>query len=301
MLVCSFDFCYLDGFKVTKQINMKRIILAASALSLVLVQSSCNSAEHSNTADLDASAVDSSALVKAIVLENNGITLIEVLNSPNFLDAKLTLKSPLSGTELKAGIQDFKFSVVSKEYKLGSLTADAGVKGCANSDKGQHVHLIIDNQPYEASYDTNYTTKAEITAGNHVVLAFLSRSYHESLKHKEAYSLTQFTIGDDQMDAADLTAPHLFYSRPKGEYKGNDISEVMLDFYLVNTSIGENGNYVKVTINDEASFKITKWAPYLMKGLKVGVNKVTLNLMDSADKLIPGPFNAVEREFTLVQ
>ena len=103
------------------------------------------------------------------------------------------------------------------------------------------------------------------------------------------------------MDKIDLNAPHLFYSRPKGEYKGADTENVMLDFYLVNTTIAKGGNYVQVTINDTVEFKIEKWAPYLIKGLPLGDNKIEIQLMDNAHKLIAGPYNAVERQFTLIK
>ena len=162
--------------------------------------------------------------------------------------------------------------------------------------------MILDNHPYEASYDTSYTLKDQVLAGNHVALAFLSRSYHESLKHDGAFQLVQFKVGDDDnMDEIDLNAQHLFYSRPKGEYKADDVNQVMLDFYLVNTTISEGGNYVQATFNNNIDFKITKWAPFFVKGLPLGVNKVELKLMDASGKLIPGPYNAVVREFSLLQ
>ena len=58
--------------------------------------------------------------------------------------------------------------------------------------------------------------------------------------------LTQF--GENQ--SYDLTNEFLFYSRPKGTYKGNDTKKLLLDFYLVNTDISPTGNKVKATIND---------------------------------------------------
>ena len=51
-----------------------------------------------------------------------------------------------------------------------------------------------------------------------VILAFLSRSYHESVKNPNAFFLTQIGEGEK----IDLTKEFLFYSRPKGVYKGKD-------------------------------------------------------------------------------
>ena len=57
--------------------------------------------------------------------------------------------------------------------------------------------------------------------------------------------LTQ--IGEEKVD---LNSEFLFYSRPKGTYKGKDTEKLLLDFYLINTTISPEGNKVKATIND---------------------------------------------------
>ena len=50
--------------------------------------------------------------------------------------------------------------------------------------------------PYSAHYDAK--VDKELKEGNYALLAFLSRSYHESLKHADAAILTNFTVGDPQ-------------------------------------------------------------------------------------------------------
>ena len=282
---------------------MKHIFLSSIAALSLFTFSSCGD----NNTDLPETSSDTTATViekdssSVIVLESDGITLTEVI-SPEFPDSKLTMLNPTLDTTLPVGPVNFGFNVEGGTYTLGSQSEDAETKGCANSSKGQHIHVILDNEPYEACYTNLYTTKAELEAGNHVALTFISRSYHESLKHKGAYQLTQFKVGDhDGMDSIDLEAPHLFYSRPKGSYEAENATNVMLDFYLVNTEISEGGNYVHVTFNDSVEFDITKWAPYFVKGLPMGDNKVQLQLMDKDGEMISGPYNVVEREFTLVQ
>jgi hypothetical protein len=131
-----------------------------------------------------------------------------------------------------------------------------------------------------------------------VVLAFLSRSYHESLKHYGAYVLRQFSVGEDDSNPVDLTSQHMFYSRPKGEYQGADTEKVLLDFYLVNTELSHEGNKVRATINSE-EFLIDKWVPHFINGLPDGDNSIKLELIDNAGNPIEGPFNSVERTVTL--
>ena len=105
-------------------------------------------------------------------------------------------------------------------------------------------------------------------------------------------------MGDGEAEEADLSAPHMFYSRPKGTYKGEGAKKVILDFYLVNTSISPEGNKVKATINGE-EFMITEWAPYAIEGMPLGELSVKLELIDAEGKLIESPFNPVERVVTL--
>jgi len=121
----------------------------------------------------------------------------------------------------------------------------------------------------------------------------LSRSYHESVKNKDAYILTQ--VGESDID---LENEFLFYSRPKGTYKGADTENLLLDFYLVNTEISKNGNKVRATIQD-TEFIIDEWAPYYIEGLPKGEINIKLELIDSSGNLIKTPFNPSIRNVIL--
>jgi hypothetical protein len=226
--------------------------------------------------------------------EKNGLKVYQLVGSPGYSDAKLTLLSP-TATNLNAGSDTFHFKLAN--YQLGAQTPDAGQKMCANSAKGQHIHFIMDNQPYVASYSADIAY--EMKPGHHVLLAFLSRSYHESLKHHDAYVLKEYNVGADAKDDFDEHAPHIFYSRPKGEYIGKqETGRLMLDFYLVNCDLSPKGYKVRATING-TEFTLTKWAPYMIEGLPLGDVKVKLELLDKNNQLVKSPFNGVERTCTL--
>lgn len=196
----------------------------------------------------------------------------------------------------QAGEVDFTFEV--GDYELGAQTEKNGAASMlANSDKGQHIHYIMDNDPYSAHYEPNF--KKEVSEGTHYLVAFLSRSYHESVKNDNSFIAKKIVVGDagDDMDV-DLDEPTLIYSRPKGEYSGADTENLLLDFFLLNTTLSENGNKVRATINGE-EFMITEWAPYVIKGLSKGEATIKLELLDGDGNLIPGGFNEVTRTVTL--
>lgn len=230
--------------------------------------------------------------------EDKGVKLTGFDNPTTFLDAKLELDPTLfAGKEmLDTGATTFKFKV--QNYTLGAQTPDAGTLMCANSAKGQHIHFILDNQPYQASYSPDVVSN--LKPGHHVLLAFLSRSYHESIKSHTAYILKEFDVAKKSPDQFDAKAPHIFFSRPKGEYVGEkETKKLLLDFYLINCTLSEKGFKVRATI-DGSVFTLTKWEPYFIEGLALGEHKIKLELLDKADKPVQTEFNGTTRTIKLL-
>lgn len=268
---------------------MKQLGKVSISLSvLFLVACGGNEQVESTTEMITDSAViesPSDNMQLGIAIEKNGLKFYEANIAKDFPIAKLSLSAPTKAAKLKAGEVQFDFLLA--DYELAVQTEDAEMRHCANSQEGQHIHYILNNSPYLAKYEPSF--KAELNEGNNVVLAFLSRSYHESIKNSTAFTLTNFPIGNVAGDF-DETAPHLFYSRPKGEYKGKDTEKVLLDFYLVNTILSKTGKKVKVIIN-ETEFIVDKWAPYFVEGLPEGENTFRIVLIDAEGNPVPGPFN----------
>src|SRR5437870_15671 len=175
--------------------------------------------------------------------------------------------------------------------------------------KGNHIHVILDNQPYEAYYELDQPFELRnVIEGKHTLRVFPSRPWHESFKNDGAFQMVEFTVkgGGDaskptttrtgqvmaspakspaanqnskvanaNMSASpapthegkdvgattagniDPTKSLLTYSRPKGEYTGDDSDPIMIDFWLSNAKLqGDNGQYrVRYSIDGgEAKF-----------------------------------------------
>jgi hypothetical protein len=217
--------------------------------------------------------------------ELQNITITKVVGSPEYENASLNIKA------IEMDDKESKFSFNIENYDLGIQTSKNFDYQLANSAKGQHIHFIVNNGPYSAHYTDSFSKGFE--KESNVILAFLSRSYHESVKNKNAFILTQ--VGENLVD---LESEFLFYSRPKGTYKGTDTEKLLLDFYLVNTEISSNGNKVRATIQD-TEFIIDEWAPYYIKGLPKGEINIKLELIDSSGNLIETPFNPSTRKVIL--
>lgn len=170
-------------------------------------------------------------------------------------------------------------------------------------EMGPHLHVILDNQPYIAVYDTDKPLVFEdLSPGTHSLRVFASRPWHESFKNEGAYAQTTFHIltkTDDNNPNPVL--PLLTYSRPKGSYGAEPI---MLDFYLTNAPLHliaqENPEddipdwRIRVSVNGE-SFLIDRWQPIYLKGFKPGKNWVQLEFLNEQGNPLKNVYNNTAR------
>src|SRR4051794_9551271 len=177
------------------------------------------------------------------------------------------------------------------------------------TQKGNHIHVILDNQPYEAYYELNQPFELRnLSEGKHTLRVFPSRPWHESYKNDGAFQMVTFTVkgggdvtkptttntgqkmaepskspaakpetaaasptpapeGKDYAPSTagniDATKPLLNYSRPKGEYKGEDADPIMIDFWLSNGKlVGDGGDYrVRYSVDGGQPKMLEKWEP----------------------------------------
>ena len=256
-------------------------------LLCLLFLSACGGDTKENEMDQGGDQEENDAMIGDGNPDNENITLTDMPPTEGFPNASIDDWKYTNGS--------FAYDV--SGYTFGKVTDDASQLMCANSEKGQHVHLIIDNEPYIAQYTPNFDEA--IADGEHHILTFLSRSYHESIKSPEAHRAVKVSVSNNNFSSQeDITDPMLFYSRPKGSYVGKEQTEnVMLDFYPVNATIGADDYTIKATINGK-EFMIDEWKPYYIQGLPMGESTVTLTLMQG-DSIVDAPLNPVRRTITL--
>ena len=205
--------------------------------------------------------------------------------------------------------------------------------------KGNHIHVILDNQPYEAYYELGQSFELRnVVAGKHTLRVFPSRPWHESYKNAGAFQMVRFTVkgGGDAAkptttnngqtmannnagasparEGKDFPAsnggdvnpskPLLTYSRPKGEYKGADTDPIMIDFWLSGAKLkGDGGEYrVRYIVDDDDPKFIDKWEPIWLSGWLGGKHTVRLELLDKNSRPVEnGGYNTTSREITVVK
>ena len=104
--------------------------------------------------------------------------------------------------------------------------------------------------------------------------------------------------------SVDPTQPLLTYSRPKGEYKAEDVDPIMIDFWLANARLqGDGGQFrVRYSVDGEEARFIDKWEPIWLSGWISGKHTVLLELVNKDGSLVKnGGYNQTVREVTVVR
>jgi hypothetical protein len=179
---------------------------------------------------------------------------------------------------------------------------------------GNHLHVILDNEPYEACYEvTQPFVLQKVAPGPHTLRVFASRPWHESYKNSGAFQSVSFTVRGDEksksattesMGEVDPTKPLMTYSRPKGEYKAEDADPIMIDFWLSNARLKGDGGELRIRyfIDDDDPRYIDKWEPVWLKGWTPGKHTVRLELLGADQYPIQkGAYNITTREITIVR
>jgi len=261
---------------------MKASIAALAAFALAGAVASCNNPTKNTTED------DSDGTVVVSPLEH----------SKEFPGASLEIASI---TTEKVGSDSAKVTVRYDVQNFQLTEQTEHDHHMANSHDGQHIHFILDNKPYAALYKPEHTVTLPVNS-EHYLMSFLSRSFHESIKTDEASKLVKFRIdADGKIEQLPTpTEVGLFYSRPKGEYKGEDTEQLLLDFFVANGTLGADGYKVKADINGE-EFVLDKWVPYEILSLTLGENTIKLTLVDKDGNPVAGDNVSVERKISLVE
>jgi hypothetical protein len=199
---------------------------------------------------------------------------------------------------------------------LGVDTEQPRKKEIWNDPEGQSLHIFIDNQPYfsvneafidalddvEEYYDqtAEFEIPFKLQPGMHVIRTFPVRSYNESVKSDRAFTASIFYFQEKKNNPEiDLSKPYLTYNEPQGEYDAVKNQPILLDFYLTNCDLSRDGYKVRLTIDNDNQRILTSWQPYYIYGLKKGMHRIRLELLDPSNNYVSGLFNDVTRTIVI--
>ncbi len=239
---------------------------------------------------------------------SSSVTITLGERSPAIEGAAASFASPQDSVV----VDDPNVSVVVnvENFEAGVQTETPRAEEIANSGNGQHTHVIIDNEPYLANYTPGEPFDiGTLEPGAHSLITFPSRSYHEAVKNDGAHDILNVYVGEETgAFPLDPSQPTIIYSRPKGTYSGAGAERIMLDFYLHNVTLSDDGYKARYTVRPAdatadaeplASITLTEWTPAFITGLASGNYIFRLELLDADGNVVPGTFNTTEREITV--
>jgi len=245
------------------------------------------------------------------------------------VESRIAITSPAQDEVVTSSNGAFTFQAKVENFDIGPFEFPSeGTPPCAidplgGRGGGQHLYLIIDNDQSYKIYGTPQAIVLEDPSeGEHIVRAFLSRSWEESMKgptEDEHFSIRRFYYNSTPSGGGiDRTVPLLSCNAPLGpEHDGPyKFDHVMVDFFVM---FGEPGNDcgVHVTLKDNqgavlAQNTLTGWEPHCIKGLpepeaeSIDIYHLTLRMVDGdgqpLQRMMRGSdMNTIEREFHVVR
>jgi hypothetical protein len=176
---------------------MRRISLPlAVALLTIAVLSGCTTADNANqnttaTTNVSPPGASPTPATQNLVVVERPQKIKDMMAQRGEQDqAKpmLSIVEPREGSTITGSTVNVKLNLSGdlKGYKPGKDPA---------TGMGNHIHVILDNQPYEAYYDLSQPFELRnVTEGKHTLRVFPSRPWHESFKNEGAFQMVTFNV-----------------------------------------------------------------------------------------------------------
>ncbi|HEV2884675.1 MAG TPA: hypothetical protein VGW36_07440 [Pyrinomonadaceae bacterium] len=307
-----------------------RLILIVNVLGLAFI-SACSRDSQDQTTAVTPVSPPPNQVLQVVPRPEKILQLMKQRGEQDEAQPELKIISPANNSVIKGDVVPVRLAL------SGDLRGYQPHKDPA-TEAGNHIHVILDNEPYEAYYELGQPFELRnVAAGKHTLRVFPSRPLHESYKNAGAFQMVTFTVeggGDtskvtsttdgqrmannnsgqaaregkdvaaSKAGAVDLAKPLLTYSRPKGEYKGTDADSIMIDFWLSNAKLkGDGGEYrVRYIIDDDEARFIDTWQPIWLSGWTAGPHSVRIELLGQDGYPVEnGGYNTTTREITVVK
>jgi hypothetical protein len=173
--------------------KLSRLALALCALAAAAALAGCSSDMNANTgANANANAAASpSPAAQALTTADRPQKIKDQMAQRGEQDSAAPV---LKIVEPKEGA-----TVSGSTVKL-DLALSGDLKGYQphkdpSTGMGNHIHVILDNQPYEAYYELGHPFELRnVSEGAHTIRVFASRPWHESYKNEGNFQMVSFTV-----------------------------------------------------------------------------------------------------------
>jgi hypothetical protein len=217
--------------------KLSRLLLVSCTLPLAAALAACSSDMNANSANANANAAASPTPAAQSLSEvERPAKVKEQMQQRGEQDsAAPTLKiveprdgATLTGASVKLTLQlagDLKGYEPHKDPSTGM---------------GNHIHVILDNEPYEAYYNLGQPFELRnVSEGRHTIRVFASRPWHESYKNDGSFQMATFSVkgggdaskptttnsGDKMADESGASRKVIAPVRPQSQANSNKPAE----------------------------------------------------------------------------
>jgi len=240
--------------------------------------------------------------------QKGGVRVIPMKSTPEPDEVEVRIAFPDEG-EVKTA-NPVKVQLRLEAFPLGFASDFPRARQIRDNEQGQAIHIILDGKHHfdineaiddvteNQEIDFDQTLEAiipyNLTNGIHVLRVFPVRSFGECLKGPSCFAADYFYFGKaENKPSIDLSKPYLTYNSPEGEYEINQ--PILLDFYLTNTQLSQDGYKVRLTIDGSDKRILTEWVPYFIYGLKKGSHTIKLELLSPQGAVLPPLFDDLQQ------
>ncbi len=169
-----------------------RLMLVCAACALLLV--GCTTADNSNantTVTTSVTPPPATPEVQNLVVGERPQKIKHMMSDRGQQDEAspvLRFVTPAAGATINGSTVNVKLNL------SGDLKGYQPMKDPATG-MGNHLHVILDNAPYEAYYNLGEPFELRnVTEGKHTLRVFASRPWHESYKNTGSFQMVTFTV-----------------------------------------------------------------------------------------------------------
>src|SRR6266550_8504380 len=173
---------------MNRHANVFSMFLALLALALFFASCATNGPDNKSTTATTTVTPPATQTLTLVPRPQKIVDLMKARGEQDEAKPALKIVSPAKGAVINGSTVDVKLDL------SGELKGYMPHKDPATG-KGNHIHVILDNQPYEAYYELNQPFELRnVTEGKHTLRVFASRPWHESYKNEGSFQMASFTV-----------------------------------------------------------------------------------------------------------
>ncbi|MDT5159451.1 MAG: hypothetical protein QOH51_3808 [Acidobacteriota bacterium] len=172
--------------------KLSRLMLISCVLLLLSAAlTGCSSDMNANNANANAAASPTPAAVQTLSVVERPQSVKDMQTQRGKEEAAspvLKIVEPKEGATVNGSTVKLNLSLA------GELNGYEPHKD-PSTGMGNHIHVILDNQPYEAYYNLHEPFELRnVAEGPHTIRVFASRPWHESYKNEGSFQMVSFTV-----------------------------------------------------------------------------------------------------------